>query len=60
MTAQCEVLNTITTHTNILECNQWNTNTEGKIFGLNNMGIVYCYDPFGARQLTEIQNLGRD
>ena len=59
MTNQYEVLNTITDKY-IGMCSQRLTNKEGKIFLLDSNGQVYCFDPFGERKATEVQDLQRD
>ena len=59
MTTQYEVINTITTRLN-LPTYQAFTNTEGLLFLLDIQGKVHCYDPFGAKQLTELQDLSKD
>ena len=59
MSTQYEVLDTIS----IPKCVQFNqsfTNKEGFIFILDYHGKVYVFDPFGAKQPTEVQNLRQD
>ena len=57
MTTQCEVLDTITTDTGLMVHSKGFANAEGMIYILSSSGKVYCFDPFGEKQLTELQNL---
>ena len=56
MNKQCDVLDTITIYfANGFE--QSFTNKDGMIFLLTENGEVKCFDPFGEKQLTQIQDL---
>ena len=59
MNKQYEVLDTITSAP-IKACFQRFTNKEGMIFILDLFGMVYCFDPFGERKLSEVQDLQQD
>ena len=41
-------------------CIQSGTNSDGVIFFLDLNGKVKCFDPFGEKQVTEIQDLEKD
>ena len=42
----------------MFRCEQKFTNTDGMIFLMtSNGGKLYCFDPFGEKQLEEIQNI---
>ena len=60
MTQQCEVLDTITIDHEIDWCDGSFTNKDGMIFLLDYDGKVKCFDPFGEKQLKEIQDLQED
>ena len=36
------------------------TTTEGMSFLMDDCGRVYCFDPFGEKKLTKIQDLQQD
>ena len=59
MTAQYEVLDTITSKP-IGRSIQRFTNAEGVVFLVGCTGKVYCFDPFGEKKLTEVQDLQQD
>ena len=60
MNKQYEVLDTFTHDKDLGWCQQSFTNTHGVIFLLEFDGKVYCFDVFGEKKLTKIQNLTQD
>ena len=57
MNTQCEVLDTITTDIRFDHCQQKFTNKQGRIFLLDSLGKVYCFNPFGEKQPREVKDL---
>ena len=61
MNKQYDVLDTITIDREFDASIQSSyTNTDGMIFLIMNNGKVLCFDPFGEKQPTEIQDLQED
>ena len=63
MTLQYDVLDTIYTddnHMDLFYIQQRCTNIEGIIFLLYSDGMVYSFDPFGAKQMKKLEDLEED
>ena len=60
MTKQYEKIDTIEHDHNIAYLHLSFTTSDDMIFFLQRDGLVICFDPFGAKQLTEIKDLYED